>query len=116
MRTCFVCSPFRGKDATERARNVKVAKDLCLDAVRKGFAPLAPHLFFPGFLDEDVVEERLQGIAAGTEWLSRCDEVWVFDLNGISAGMTFEIEAAHNLNIPVRYPWSPDSWSLDADL
>lgn len=107
MKTCFVCSPFRGKDADERARNVKVAKDLCLDAVRKGFAPLAPHLFFPAFLDEDVVAEREQGIAAGTEWLTRCDEIWVFDLNGISAGMNFEIAFAIRHGIPIVRPWSP---------
>lgn len=105
MKTVFICSPFRGQNAIERTRNIKVAEDLCRDAVRQGHAPMAPHLLFPRFLDEDVIEERAQGIEAGKEWLRRCDEVWVYDLNGISAGMDAELKFATSIDKPIIF-WS----------
>lgn len=50
---------------------------------------------------------------AGTVFLSKCDEVWVYDARGISEGMKKEIELAKSKNIPVVH--MPDCWKWIAE-
>ena len=100
-RKVFICSPFRprGVTAGQRAKDLRhnrqLAKLACGYAVSLGYMPLAPHLFFPEFLSEDVPEEREAGIRFGLEWLSGCDELWVIG-NRITEGMKCEIAVARN--------------------
>ena len=103
----FICSPFRPKGTTagQRAEDLRHNRQLaqlgCSYAVRLGYLPMAPHLFFPEFLSEDKPEEREAGIQFGLEWLSGCDELWVIG-NRITAGMKREIAVAEELGIPVK--------------
>ena len=64
--------------------------------------PLAAHLLFPTFLDDNIQEERETGMKGTLELLSRSDEVWVYG-EKISEGMKKEIELAQRLGIPVVY-------------
>lgn len=61
-------------------------------AYEKGYLPIAPHLLFPQFLDDEKEEERQAGIQMGLDLLLYCDEVWVF--GGITEGMLTEIAVA----------------------
>ena len=70
----FICSPFRGD---EEGNSVKAA-GYCRRAYEEGHLPIAPHLLFPQFLNEDSLKERADGIAMGLELLFGCDEMWVF--------------------------------------
>ena len=107
-RKAFICSPFRPRGATARQKaedlrhNRQLARLACGYAVSRGYMPLAPHLFFPEFLSEDVPGEREAGIQFGLDWLSGCDELWVIG-NRITEGMKREIAVAEELGIPVSH-------------
>lgn len=96
----FVCSPLRGNIK----QNIENAKRYCRAVIGKtGNVPIAPHLYFTNFLDDNINIERKLGIDFGLELLSECKEIWVFDYEGISEGMKAEIEEGNRLNIPVKY-------------
>jgi hypothetical protein len=100
MNIVYICSPYRG----EIGKNVKSTKRYCQFAVRQGVVPLAPHLLFPQFLDDDNERERQLGLSFAITLLDRCDEIWVFStIGGVSAGMATEIAYAEKYKIPVRY-------------
>lgn len=94
----FICSPYAGdiKGNTERAR------EYSRFAVSKNCIPIAPHLLFPQFMEEDDPAQRSLGIFFGLVLQSKCREVWVFGRT-ISKGMAVEIEKAKERKLPVRY-------------
>ena len=94
----YVASPFAG-DIEE---NAKRAKGYCRFAVSKGCIPLAPHLHYPQFMDENDAEQRLLGLRFALILLGRCDELWVFG-DRISHGMSKEISKAKRRGMPIRY-------------
>ena len=97
MKTMFVCSNYRGRVS----RNREKARQYARQVVICGYIPVAPHLFYPQFLDDLNPEERLIGINLGIEQLKTCDEMWIFG-SQISEGMALEIEKAREYDIPVR--------------
>ena len=99
MKKIFICSAYRGDidDNTEKA------KEYCRWAtVECGVIPIAPHLFFPQFLDDDAETERELGINMGLSLLKECSELWYFG-ESITEGMKKEIDMAVKLGIPVRH-------------
>ena len=99
MKKIYVCSPYAG--ATEE--NTRNARRYCEYVAKTGGAiPLAPHLLFPQFLNDQVPSEREFGCMAGLQLLSECDELWYFG-DYVSTGMVTEIIAAKDQNIRVRY-------------
>lgn len=94
----FISSPFAG----DTKRNTENARRYCAFAVRSGYTPFAPHLFYPQFLSDDDAEERELGISMGLAFLDVCKECWVFG-SVISSGMAAEIERARKRGIPIRY-------------
>ena len=103
----FVCSPYRPLAETEESRKVELesnlhrAKTACRILTTLGFMPLAPHLYFTTFLEDEVKRERENGIRLGLRWLEEADELWVFG-DTISEGMAVEIARAKELAKPVR--------------
>lgn len=92
----FVCSPYRGSTPEEQEANVARARALLAHAVRLGRAPFAPHLLYPGALNDAIESERNQGIKAGLNFLLTCGELWWLDTpKGVTAGMRKELELAH---------------------
>lgn len=71
-------------------------------AYEKGCLPVVPHLYFPQFLKESDVQERMAGIQFGLSLLKECREVWVFG-EIMSEGMCMEIAEADHAGIPIRY-------------
>ncbi len=69
----YICSPFSGDVET----NVANARRYSRFAVDKGYIPIAPHLLFPQFLDDDNPQERELGLFFGNALMSKCAEVWV---------------------------------------
>lgn len=94
----YICSPFAGN----RERNAERARDYCRFAVSKNCIPIAPHLFFPQFMEEDDSAQRELGIFFGLVLQSKCKEVWVFG-RMISKGMALEIQKAKERKLPIRY-------------
>jgi hypothetical protein len=85
----YICSPYSG----DVEKNVDAARRYCRFAVERGFIPIAPHLLFPQFLDDNDDTERELGLFFGNALMSKCAEVWVFG-DRISAGMETEIKRA----------------------
>ena len=85
----YICSPFSG----DVDSNIMAAQRYSRFAVDKGYIPIAPHLLFPQFLDDNDPKERQLGLFFGNALMSKCAEVWVFG-STISAGMDAEIKRA----------------------
>lgn len=93
----FICSPYSGDTET----NTDNARKFCRFAVDQNCIPVAPHLFFPQFLDEADEDERDLGLFFGKVLLDKCAEIWVFG-DTVTAGMSSEIARAKRRNMPVR--------------
>ena len=98
MPKVFISSPFAG----DVQRNIKNARRYCAFAVRSGYIPFAPHLFYPQFLSDGDTEQRELGLFMGMVFLDSCKEVWVFG-ERISSGMQQEIDRAEKRGIPIRF-------------
>lgn len=94
----YVCSPFSG----DPAGNAEKARRYCRFAVDSGYAPFAPHLFFPQFLDDGMPEERELGLFMAIIMLTKCAELWVFG-EQITRGMAQEIRKAESRGMIIRY-------------
>lgn len=94
----YVCSPFSG----DPAGNAEKARRYCRFAVDNGYAPFAPHLFFPQFLDDGIPEERELGLFMAIIMLTKCAELWVFG-EQITRGMAQEIRKAESRGMIIRY-------------
>lgn len=94
----YICSPFAGDIET----NIKAARRFSRFAVDSGCIPIAPHLLFPQFLNDEKLDERQLGLFFGNVIMSKCAEVWVFG-DHISNGMDEEIKRARRKGYPIRY-------------
>ena len=94
----YICSPYSG----DVEANVAAARRYSRFAVDKGFIPIAPHLLYPQFLNDDDEQERELGLFFGNALMSKCAEVWVFG-SRISAGMEAEIKRAKWKDYRLRY-------------
>ena len=101
MKLVYIASAYVGNIE----KNIKDAQRYCLDAMKKGYVPVAPHLLYPQFLDDSDPGQRNIGMQAGLELLTRCDELWIYGAE-VTPGMSREIAFAKGLGIGVRrmYP------------
>ena len=90
----YVCSPFSG----DIPGNTKKANSRF--AVDNGAIPIAPHLLFPLFMNEET--ERDLALFMDMVLLSKCEELWVFG-DTVSTGMRAEIDRAERKKMTVRY-------------
>lgn len=93
----YIASPYAG----DVEKNVAFAKDACHYAMKHSCTPMAVHLLYPQFLDDNNPQERAAGLAMGHQVLSVCDELWVCG-DRISSGMESEIQEAKRMGIPIR--------------
>ena len=94
----YICSPLSGDIQGNQAK----ARTYCRYAVDKGYIPIAPHIYFPQFMNELSSKERNLSLFMDIVLLSKCAEIWVFG-DTITAGMGIEIERAKRKGQPIRY-------------
>lgn len=94
----YICSPYAG----DVEHNVQNAQEYCRFAVSQNCIPIAPHLLFPQFMDENDPGQRDLALFMGLVLMTKCAEVWVFG-RCVSKGMAAEIMKAETRNQPVRY-------------
>lgn len=94
----YICSPLSGNIAV----NQRSARRYCRFAVDGGYIPLAPHLYFPQFMDDGNGAERDLALFMDIVLLSKCDQLWVFG-DRVSKGMSIEIEKAKRKGQPIRW-------------
>jgi hypothetical protein len=93
----FICSPFAGDIEANTAK----ALEYCRFAIGKGKFPIAPHCYFPRFMDDGKAAERELAMSFGLRLLYQCRELWIFG-GHISEGMKREILAAKWKGIRIR--------------
>lgn len=94
----YICSPYSG----DVERNTDDARRYCRFAVDAGYIPIAPHLFFPQFMNDGIWRERELAMFMNIVLLSKCSEVWVFGKE-ISPGMQSEIDFSESRQKKIRY-------------
>lgn len=94
----YICSPYAG----DTENNTAAARRYSRFAVEAGYIPIAPHLLFPQFLDDNNPTERELGLFFGNAIMSKCAEMWVFG-DRISEGMEAEIKRATWKGHRIRY-------------
>lgn len=108
-KTTYVCSKYRAKNEVEMQQHIMDAVEACRKVHERGNIPIAPHLYWPRFLDDNDPQDRDYGIAAGLEALKRCDEMIVIirqegpEEEWISQGMQAEIAAAAKMGIEPQF-------------
>ena len=95
----YICSPYAGGD---KEQNIANAQRYCRFAVDSGFLPLAPHLYFPQFMDDSDGRDHNTAMFMNMILMTKCAEVWVFG-NNITKGMAAEIRRAKETQKPVRH-------------
>jgi len=101
----YVCSPYHAEYSYKVDENVEYARKACRFVADHGkeYMPIAPHLLFPQFMDDDNIEERGVAINYGLNLIVMCDEIWVFG-ETFSTGMATEVAFAHLLiNKKIRF-------------
>ena len=97
----YICSPYKGNVR----RNTAIARRICRSVVIDSggqFVPVAPHLLYTQFLNDNDEKERKLGLRAGKNLLRQCDELWAYiPDSGPTEGMKAEIATARSLGIKV---------------
>ena len=94
----YICSPYAG----DVKANVLNARRYCRFAVDTGYIPIAPHLYFPRFMNDANPRERDLALFMDIVLLTKCAQLWVFG-GTISKGMSIEIEKAKRKGQTIRY-------------
>lgn len=97
MDKIYVCSPYRG----DVKGNLEKVKRYCSYVAYEGI-PIAPHLYFTQFLDDNYPSDRHRGMRMGLALLKECKEIRVY-ADEVSEGMIEEIKLAQKLNIPIKF-------------
>lgn len=93
----YVCSPYGAKTEKEIANNRRIALIACKAIIERGNIPVAPHIYFPQFLNDNKESEREFAIQAGFRAMNECDEIWICaPEEKISSEMKREIRYASN--------------------
>ncbi|MBR2282836.1 MAG: DUF4406 domain-containing protein [Ruminococcus sp.] len=106
MKLVYICSPLRPVSPVEADHpdelkaNIKLACDACTLAAYRGLMPVAPHVYFTQFLNDEIAFERKLGMDLGLELLRACDELWIISPR-ISSGMSAEIKEARKCGIRI---------------
>ena len=94
----YICSHYAG----DTVRNVANARKYSRFAFEQKAIPIAAHLLFPQFMDDDKSAERQAAMHFNYVLLGKCEELWVFG-DTISDGMAHEIGIAKKRRQKIRY-------------
>jgi len=83
-------------------KNQENARTYCRFAVDAGYIPIAPHIYFPQFMNDNDRKERDLALFMDIVLLSKCAELWVFG-EKTTSGMSIEIEKAKRKGQLIRY-------------
>ena len=96
----YICSPLRG----DILNNLTAAAGYCREVVKTwpDVIPIAPHVYFTQFLNDNKPNERSLGMDMGLALLDMCEELWAFGIDHPSEGMKAELEYAKANGITIR--------------
>ncbi len=105
MKLVYICSRYKPDENHSVGFHRAVAASACRTIVNENIynVPIAPHLYFPQFMNDENPVERNAALAYGKHILNHCDCMKVIVVDGIiSEGMKAEIEQAEG-KIPIDY-------------
>ena len=111
-KVVYVCAPYRPlskdpeKAAAELKENIRNTRMACTLVSIMNEMPVSSALMYPQFLNDDDPIDRKKGIDYGIRLLESSDELWIVG-DRITAGMRQEIDAAKELQIPIRLMGNP---------
>lgn len=94
----YICSSLSG----DVPGNTEKARKFCRFALEKGQNPLAPHLMFHQFVNDDDPAERELALFMDIVLLGKSSELWVFG-DTVSTGIQMELEMAKKRRQLIRY-------------
>lgn len=97
MKRVIIESPYAGNVK----ENIEYAKLCMKDSLSRGEAPIASHLLYTqeGLLDDNIPQEREQGIKAGLAWCEVAEVHAFYIDHGFSAGMIKAWRQASNSGV-----------------
>lgn len=99
----IVESPFHENKEHTREEHVTYARACLLDSLNRGECPLASHLLYPQVLDDDIPDQRRQGIDCQLDTIAIADVVAVYLDMGLSSGMKEAVTFASERGIKVEF-------------
>lgn len=123
-RKIFVSSPYRANTKEKLNNNIKIAKKVCSMIIHNGDFPIAPHLYFPSFLDDNYEDDRDIGIEYGLYLLDKCDEMLVITpemgedktpYERLTEGMMTEVDHAVERGMKPKYISAGELWKVSID-
>lgn len=107
MQKIYIVSRYAGKTKKEKKFNRKVTEYVARTIYDQGNIPVAPHLYFPEFLDDDNPIERETGMAMGHMLMDHCTSFIIVQVDGvISEGMAQDIAELSRRNIRQGTHWA----------
>lgn len=94
----YICSPYSG----DVESNVIATRKYARFAMENEVIPIAPHLHYPQFMNDEDSKERELAMYFNKIILMKCQELWVFG-DRISKGMEIEIARAEYNYKKIRY-------------
>lgn len=91
-RITFICSPYRG----DVEYNVNQAQLMSKYIAYQNDVPIAPHLLFTQFLDDNDYQHREMALKMNKRIIDICDVVLVME-GEITEGMQIEIDYAKSI-------------------
>lgn len=100
MDKVYIISRYRADDRKQVEFNKEVARYFCKKIVEKGKVPVAPHIYYTQFLDDEYQDDRECGMKLGIDALRECQWFLLVVIDGeISEGMKAEIAELSRLNL-----------------
>ena len=103
MKKIYVCSRLRADANHTMEEHIKFATEHCKEIVKEGNMPIAPHIYFTQFMDDNIENERTLALKFNFDLLKSCDEIYVYDDEGISSGMQAEIDYSNSNGKTIVY-------------
>lgn len=101
MKRTYIISRYRASIEGEMEFNRKVARYFCKELIDEGKIPVAPHIYYTQFLDDNFPDERECGLSLAMRELRSSDEFLLIVIDGvISEGMQDEVREVGRLGIP----------------
>lgn len=102
MERTYIISRYRGSER-EQKFNRNVARYFCKQLLDEGKIPVAPHIYYTQFLDDNFRDDRECGLKLGIMELRHSQSFLLVIIDGvISEGMKREIVEVSRMGIPGR--------------
>jgi len=101
MKRVLIESPFKSDDPITARIYKNYLSRAIFHSLAMGEAPFASHGFYTQYLDDEIDEERKQGMSAGFAWGEVADIIAVYADYGISYGMSAGILKWKSLGTPI---------------